>query len=249
LTAAGTLFLADARAILGRVEEATHHARSAGAEPRSVRMGFVPSATHSLLPGLLQRLQAAPQLQVREMITSAQLRALRNDEIDIGIARPAAPLKSNAHVQMVACINDPYCLALPAGHPLAQTRDVIALKQLAHAEFVGFSRYQDAAYFDRIVALCMDAGFSPNIKHEVGEFVSVLGLVSLGLGVAIVPSSLTMLTLLARQSVVFRPLAASKHSSQLAILCSTAWRQQEGADAMLALATAELEDLERRIKS
>ena len=235
LTAAGTAFLEDARAILARVQQATVHARAHGVQERSVRIGLVPSATHSLLPGLLQRLQQAgsgTQLQVREMISSQQLKAMQNDEIDIGLARPAEPLQDDAYVHMAAQITDPYCLALPAQHPLAAETGVVALKQVAHAEFVAFSRYQDPAYFDRTVALCMEAGFSPHMRHEAGQFISVLALVGSGLGVAIVPASLAVL---AHPQVVFRQLAASSYTSRLAVVCRKAWLQTEGAAAVLAL--------------
>src|SRR2546429_8185346 len=55
----------------------------------------------------------------------------------------------------------------------------------AHEPFVGFARYEDADYFDRTVALCLDAGFTPSIRHEAGQFVNVLALVACGLGVEI----------------------------------------------------------------
>nr|WP_315426681.1 LysR substrate-binding domain-containing protein [uncultured Albidiferax sp.] len=247
LTAAGTAFLEDARAILARVQQATVHARAHGVQERSVRIGLVPSATHSLLPGLLQRLQQAgsgTQLQVREMISSQQLKAIQNDEIDIGLARPAEPLQHDAYVHMAAQITDPYCLALPAQHPLAAEAGVVALKQVAHAEFVAFSRYQDPAYFDRTVALCMEAGFSPHMRHEAGQFISVLTLVGSGLGVAIVPASLAVL---AHPQVVFRQLAASGYTSRLAVVCRKAWLQTDGAAAVLALAVQELQLLGQRL--
>ena len=51
----------------------------------------MPSTTHSDLPGLLQRVPDSglvANIEAREMITSQQLQALRNDEIDLGFARP-----------------------------------------------------------------------------------------------------------------------------------------------------------------
>lgn len=247
LTAAGKAFLEHARAILARVQQATVDARTHGVQERSLRVGLVPSATHTLLPGLRQRLQRADagmRLQVREMISSQQLKALQNDEIDIGLARPPEALQHDAYVHLAAQITDPYCLALPAQHPLAAHPGEVALKQVAHAEFVAFSRYQDPAYFDRTVALCMEAGFSPDMRHEAGQFVSVLALVGSGLGVAIVPASLAVL---AHPQVVFRQLKASSYTSRLAVVCRKAWLQTEGAAAVVALATEELQLLGQRL--
>ncbi len=248
LTAAGLAFLEDARAILARVQLATVHARAEGEKPRSVRIGLVPSATHSLLPGLLQRMRdsgSTLQLQVREMINSQQLNALRNDEIDVALTRPAEPIEDDAHWHVAIQVPDPYCLALPASHPLAGERGTMALKSVKHAEFVAFSRYQGPAYFDRTVALCMEAGFSPNVRHEAGQFVNVLAMVGIGLGVAIVPASLA---LQGNPHVVFRQLAASSYTSQMAVVCRKTWLQNSEAKAMLGLATQELKALAGRLK-
>ncbi|UUZ75259.1 LysR substrate-binding domain-containing protein [Polaromonas sp. P1(28)-13] len=80
-------------------------------------------------------------------------------------------------------------------------------------------RYQEADYFDRTAALCLEAGFTPDIRHEAGQFVNVLALVACGLGVAIVPASFATLPF---GRVVFRRLEASRYKSQLVILRAAA---------------------------
>lgn len=176
LTQAGTSFLEDARAILARAQQAAVRARERQAGQRAtLRLGLVPSTIHSVLPGLLQRLvgeKLAVNVEVREMITTQQLQALHNREIDLGLARPG---EGSQPAEMVACIDDPYCLAMPLGNPLARSRKPLALREAARERFVSFSRYQDADYYDRTAALCIEAGFTPDIRHEAGQFVNRAG--------------------------------------------------------------------------
>lgn len=183
LTPAGESFLEDARAILARAQQAPLRARERQHSRQSVvRLALVPSAMHSVLPGLLRRIADAGWLlrvEAREMITSQQLRALRAGELDLGLGRPG---REETLPEEVAGMDDPYCLAVAPANPLAAGEGPLPLQAAAHEAFVGFSRYEDADYFDRTVALCLDAGFTPSIRHEAGQFVNVLALVACGLG-------------------------------------------------------------------
>lgn len=245
LTAAGASFLVDARAILARTQQAAVRAREReSGQHATLRLGLVPSTIHSVLPGFLRRVHEAGlavRIESREMITSQQQLALRNDEIDLGFARPGT---GGMPLETVATIDDPYCLALPVGNPLASSRAPVALKRAAHEQFVSFARYQVADYFDRTAALCQEAGFSPDIRHEAGQFVNVLALVACGLGVAIVPASFSTLPV---GDVVFRPLEASRDKSCLAVLARPG-QQQDGWSAQIAqLAADELASLAQRL--
>ncbi|WP_262500758.1 MULTISPECIES: LysR substrate-binding domain-containing protein [Rhodonellum] len=45
-------------------------------------------------------------------------------------------------------------------------------------------------YFDKIMSICEDQGFSPRITHKSVHALTIFKLVEAGLGVAIVPTSL-----------------------------------------------------------
>lgn len=247
LTQAGTSFLEDARAILARAQQAAVRARERQAGQRAtLRLGLVPSTIHSVLPGLLQRLvgeKLAVNVEVREMITTQQLQALHNREIDLGLARPG---EGSQPAEMVACIDDPYCLAMPLGNPLARSRKPLALREAARERFVSFSRYQDADYYDRTAALCIEAGFTPDIRHEAGQFVNVLAMVGCGLGVAIVPASFATLP---QGQVAFRRLDGSRFKSTLGLLRGPQQEQDDWSARVVALAVRELESLGKRLVS
>lgn len=199
---------------------------------------------HSVLPGLLRRIADAGwnlRVEAREMITSQQLRA---GELDLGFGRPG---KGEPLAEEVAGMDDPYCLAMAPSHPLAAGEGALPLQSAAHEPFVGFARYEDADYFDRTVALCLDAGFTPSIRHEAGQFVNVLALVACGLGVAIVPSSFASLY---RGKLVFRPLQESRYQSRLAVLAVAGAAEQDSesdAGRVAQAAALELKQFGRRL--
>lgn len=217
LTPAGQSFLNDARAILARSQDASTRARQVHEQQVHVlRLGLMPSSTQSLLPDLLKawrkdRLQL--DLQVREISpSSAQLQALRNAEIDLGFIRLGV---EDVPPEARATIDDPYCLAIPAHHPLARTRGPLDLSKAAHEAFVGFASHHQSDYFDQTMALCVEAGFRPELHHSAEQFAGVLAMVGCGLGVAIVPASCFAL---GNKAVVQRRLVGSRYRSQLLLI-------------------------------
>jgi len=193
LTAAGTAFLAEAKDLLARSEHAKrmarHHDFALGG---AVRIGYVPSAGHTVLPRLLRQIREIHpdgEVDVREMITPQQVQALCTSEIDVGLAR--APINSR-RIKLVVELDDPFCLAVPLGH-LLSGKGSIDLRGAADCTFVSSARHRGPAYFDQMIGLCSDAGFSPELRYEASTLYGVLDLVSAGLGVAIVPASAIML--------------------------------------------------------
>jgi len=206
LTAAGKALLTEARNIL-------HHAglltRIVGAaDERSngvIRIGFVPSSTHTVLPRLIPKLRSdlpGVNLIVREMSTTVQCAALLNGSIDLGVARP--PIV-RANITIAACITEPFCLAVAAHSPLA-SEAYIDLARLSEEAFIGFSRTDAPAYYDQIISLCISHGFSPKLEYEAGTVYTMLDMVASGLGIAIVPGSSILLR---QHGFVLKPLNAS----------------------------------------
>ncbi|QHE87789.1 LysR substrate-binding domain-containing protein [Hydrogenophaga sp. BPS33] len=248
LTPAGSSFLDDARAILARAEQATQRAREFQSGERStLRVGLVPSATQSLLPGLLRRFVASNlsvQIEAQERVPSArQLQALRNAELDLGFVRPASVVGQS---EWVCAIDDPYWVALPHGHALARSTKPIAVKALEHAVFVAFSRYAESDFFDQTASLCEGAGFKPDVRHTATQFMSVLAMVSSGLGVAIVPASCAIL---AQPGVAMRRLTGIARKSQLVLIANQALREDAWGRSVLQIAEQELRALEVSVRA
>jgi DNA-binding transcriptional LysR family regulator len=143
------------------------------------------------------------------MITTRQVIALEQGDIDVGIVR--LPLQASK-VALLAELSEPFCLALPTTHPLA-LQGTIDLSSAAQETFVGFARQRGPAFFDQTIAQCTEVGFSPQIRHEATSLYGVLNLVSAGLGIAIVPTSAGTLS----AECVFRALSNPLRPGALAL--------------------------------
>lgn len=212
LTAAGDALLPEARYLLdrvARVPELLHEHSDVG----SLTLGFVPSASSTVLPELIRQLRkrhAGLNLELKELISSEQVDALVGGRIDAGLARTPSQHPRLVVAQRMA---DPFCLALPvakAGAPAA-----VDLRHYADHDFVGFTRHRGPAYFDQSIHLCSQAGFSPRIRYEASTVHGVLDLVGAGLGVALVPASTALLGV---SGVKLRPLRRQGREQVLVLL-------------------------------
>ncbi|HBO5076706.1 TPA: hypothetical protein L4W64_003557 [Pseudomonas aeruginosa] len=59
-------------------------------------------------------------------------------------------------------------------------------------DFILFPRHVSPHYHDLIIARCVDAGFSPRIRHEARLWQTVAAMVGLGMGVALIPETLCL---------------------------------------------------------
>jgi len=203
LTAAGRAFRADAARVLDALADAERHARlvAAGARGR-LRIAFVSTALYSVLPGLVRGFRDAhPNVHVDllERTADAQLDAFAAGAIDIGVMLCAPPtdgleLSCVLEERLVACVPDTHAAAAP---------DPIDIAALREEPFVMFPRTIAPGLHDRIVGFAERAGFSLQTGQEAVQMQTVIGLVSAGLGVAIVPRSMSAL---ARPGVVYREL-------------------------------------------
>lgn len=211
LTAAGHAFMPQARALLEQAVQAAQRAREA---ERGVighlRIGFVGT---SLLRGLpqavrrFQRIHPRVRLSMRELNSGEQLPELAAGRLDLGFVHtarlpPELDRRLYRSESLVCC--------LPATHPQAGRRQV-DLRQLRDETFVSFARHVSPDYYERIHALCTDAGFMPEVVHEARQWMSVLLMVSQGMGVALVPQVMRHAGI---EGVVLRPVAGGTALSQ-----------------------------------
>ena len=75
-----------------------------------------------------------------------------------------------------------------------------------------FSNLVSPTYHQRIYEMCQAHGFAPEVRHEVRHWLSVIALVSLGQGVALVPAALERVGL---PHLVFRPLLGEHPRSEM----------------------------------
>jgi DNA-binding transcriptional LysR family regulator len=186
LSAAGTLFLEDARRILEAVSEATARAtRVARGQTGTLRVGFPENASwQGVVPDSFRRFreqQPDAELQLQPLPSLEQLDAIRSGRLDAGFLNfmPKADAELD---QLLVAIQDVE-LAVPKRHPLTKIKK-LRLRDLADAPFVWFPRSANPAFYDRMMHECYRGGLrAPRIIQEGFNEATILSLVSTGLGV------------------------------------------------------------------
>src|SRR5213593_3502340 len=192
ISAAGKLFLEDARRILQQVDEATRRAkRVASGQSGTLRVGFVESISwHGVVPDSFRQFrerQPDVELQLKPLSSLAQIEAVRSGQLDAGFVFAIANTEHDLAQVEVASIN--LMLATPKGHPLTKLKR-LRLRDLRDAAFIWFPRRESPVYYDRLMHECFRGGLkSPHIVQEAVNEATILSLVSCRLGVAFVSSA------------------------------------------------------------
>ncbi|HTR07437.1 MAG TPA: LysR family transcriptional regulator [Paraburkholderia sp.] len=212
LTNAGHVLLEEARRLLEQADEVRRIAtRSAHGFAGRLRIGFVNSMLYRGLPEAVRRFEAdhpAVEVVLREMNTAEQVQALQRLQIELGLAHWG---RFPAEVRSEVLFSEPFLCCLPQGHPFARKRR-IDLASLAREPFILFPRSVSPHYHDQIIATCVEAGFSPQIRHEARLWQTVVTMVEFGMGIALVPAALAPM---GGERAVFRPLASNPYESQV----------------------------------
>lgn len=231
-TDAGSVLLQEARALLSRADQLeAAMQRAAQGKQGSITVGFTSSsALHSFVPEVLRRyreIYPTVSTQLEEAGSTELLQSVLAQRIDLAFVR--MPVHGMPELKVERVLQEPMLVALPARHRLATLpRDEpISLKILANEPFVLYRRPAGQGLYDAILAACFRAGFSPQIVQEAPRLTSCLSLVGAGLGVSIVPQSITRL---GGEGMVFLPLVAQ---AQLSAPLYLARREDSDASAII----------------
>lgn len=205
LTLAGASLKKHALEILSNVESVKDLvARVATGETGRLTLGFTGSATYDLLPRIARAVRekmSGVSLVLRgEMATASQIGALRSNALDIGFLRP--PISEEFHQRVVR--TDYLSLLMPASHPLAG-EESIDLAHMADESFIQYSPSADPATFTIVSSAYQQAGFEAIVHQEVDATSVMVSLVAAGLGMALVPNSVSHVRV---DGAVIRPLSS-----------------------------------------
>jgi DNA-binding transcriptional LysR family regulator len=197
LTDAGKLLLEEARVILNQVERAKRGvARRARGESGKLNIGSSGATYfHPLIPAIIREYcMRYPDVElVPEASNTVLLLArLRAGAIDLAFVRP--PLVDRDGLMAVPLVDEGSVMVLPRGHPLGG-RASAPLSALAHETFILFPRALNPGGYDLTIAACRRAGFEPILGQSAPQIVSIVPMVAAGLGVSIVPRSLSRITI------------------------------------------------------
>ncbi len=155
-----------------------------------IRIGFVGSAMQTVIPKLIMKSsQKYPDIHfsLEEMSIRNQITALQNSTTDLGFVRLNRVPEG---LQLKPVFKDHFSLVLPKDHPISNN-NFKSVSQFKEAQFIFFSSDYSRVYYDQVMSICEDAGFSPIISHKSVHANTIFRLVESGLGIAIVPHSLS----------------------------------------------------------
>ena len=206
LTPEGARFLEESKRLLAQLEHAVLEVGRMAAGGGRLRLGFVSLADYGVLPRLLKAYKAARPgvaLALREMLSPDQAAALAAGELDFGLLLPPV---AGAELEHIVVQRERFLVALPSRHRLARGHGRVAMRELAGEAFVMAPREIAPGLHDVVAALATRAGFTPRVAQEAIQMQTVVSLVSSGMGVAVVPSSVANL---GRRGVAYRDIADS----------------------------------------
>jgi DNA-binding transcriptional LysR family regulator len=189
LTEAGNAFLIDSRKILQLSQKAVENARRIGLHQEIIRLGVYKMLLKERIIeviALFSKHFPTVEMKIIELPTYQSVQdGLMEETIDLGLT--LLPLISDlltakttqqGHLKVIMSIN----------HPLAK-QDFLKLSDFQHEKWVEISKSLHP-FYDEIESACQEAGFSriPNIIQEVSSLELLCSLVSLGIGIAFVPS-------------------------------------------------------------
>jgi DNA-binding transcriptional LysR family regulator len=228
LTDAGKLMFEDARVILKQVEQANIGVRRrARGETGHLNIGSSGGTYfHPLVPKIIREYRThypnvvlLPQASNTPLLI-AQLRA---GKIDIAFVR--TPIAESEGLTLELLVDEPTVMAVPTGHPLSRSTSVSLRAFAKETIILQHPRELNPENYDSIISAFKSAGFSPKSSLEAPQIVSVIPMVAAGLGVSIVPQSMSHIL---TDAVVYLPIEGNTPRALLEL----AYRQHDRSRAV-----------------
>jgi DNA-binding transcriptional LysR family regulator len=189
LTESGQVFLIEVRKLLQQAEQAVLLAQQTDrGEIGRIAIGFTGPALNRIVPQIVRLFKsrhAQIELSLERLQTNEQVAALMSGQLQVGLLHP--PIASDL-LKLETIYREPLAVFLPDSHPLA-TLSKISIQDLAGEPFILFPRQVGPVLYDRIILLCQQAGFSPNVVQEVISQQTIVGLVAAGIGISLLHAS------------------------------------------------------------
>lgn len=187
LTDAGKSFLPKAAKLLQDAEDAVRETQAAiQGRAGSLRIGFGIASVSEIIPRTIlrfRRLYPEVELQMREMPSPAQVSSLIEHRLDAGILRMPV---TNRRLISIPLFSEHLVLAAPADAPY---RPKEGINKFRNSGFIFVSPSVSKLFHDRVLSLCLRAGFTPRVVQEANEILTILHLVRAGVGISLVPRS------------------------------------------------------------
>ncbi|NYT61780.1 LysR family transcriptional regulator [Alcaligenaceae bacterium] len=212
LTDAGRFFLDQTTQITKRLDDITMATkRIAENQKKWFGIGFVPSTLYGFVPAFIRQTMALDEqaeIGLLEMTTLQQFDALKAGHIDLGIGRI---LLDDPQIERLVLIEEALVVVVPKTHALA-ARTELRLEDILPEPFILYPSKPRPSYADHVLQLFERHGHTINIALETNELQTAVGLVAVGLGITLVPSSVHRLH---REDIAYIRLAAPTFTSPI----------------------------------
>jgi len=191
LTAAGKVFLEEARAVLQRADDAVKNARAVSSGSGELHVGYAPSLTARFLPQALRAFQSGmPRVRVKlhDCSTEEMLANLRANKLQLALT-----IRVDSRIlrefNFVELTRETLLLAVSPRHKLAKSRSV-TLGEAIREPLVSYSRKDYPEAYKMVISLFAGSKVKPRIAEEHDSMSSLIAAIESGAGVGIVPDSL-----------------------------------------------------------
>lgn len=231
LTPAGAVFLKGCYALMEDLEETVRQARKAHrGELGTLAIGYTDFAISGALPRILDGFRRAyPEIDIELTYgsTRQQLDELMLRKIDVAFL--TSPV-TGADIETLPVQHDRFVAVLPQTHPLA-SQATVDIHSLADEPFIVGVMARWRHFRRHLDALCLKAGFAPQIVQEVHNTEGMFGLISANVGLTI---HIECAANYMRQGVAIRPLEGISDND--VIVTEAAWRSTDMSPALTRFA-------------
>jgi DNA-binding transcriptional LysR family regulator len=207
-----TALAADTAAMLRAVRRAAH------GESGPLKVGLAPTAAYSPLADGLYRYRAAypdVELDIHEANSNSMEDLLRGHHIDVAIMRP---MSLDESIETTEVCREPMMLVLRQDHPWAR-RPQVTLAQAATLPLVDYSQAASPYFRQLLHEMFARIDVQPQFIRE-SVIPTLLTLVEIGIGAAIVPLSLSRMR---AAPLVFIPVRDAVRARIVAAVLRGSW--------------------------
>jgi LysR family transcriptional regulator, benzoate and cis,cis-muconate-responsive activator of ben and cat genes len=193
LSAAGKIFLIEARDVLQRAANAVLKARAGFASQQGIDVGYAPSGTVKILPRALRSFgRSFPEVRVtlHDLSVEEMLPLLLQKKLDIALTLP--PRRLPRELEMKELERHEMCVAVGPMHSLAKSK-FVSLDQMAPEPIAAYTRKDYPHYHKQLEKIFATIGRKPHIGSEHDGVTSLIAAVAVGQEFALVPSSVSVM--------------------------------------------------------
>ena len=234
LTKAGDYLKKELSITLKSLEQTLLHAKLLhDGKKGDLKFGYVGSAMQQIIPDLLLAFNKEhPDVvySLKELDNNTQIQDLLSFNLDLGFVRLERVPKG---LEIKPVLKEPFCLVLPKNHKI-NSDNLKHLSQLKTESFILFDSKYSASYYEKVMQIFDDSGFSPIVSHNTIHAGSIYKLVENGFGISIVPKSLATLD---NANIKFIELKKIKQKTVLSAVWNTSNRNPILTDALKLIKT------------